>query len=361
MFDAITQVAFLPENPFETGLNTLKSISLLGPQVGKLGGALGDASQVTDDDGQPLPTAWVINNIKAIGDLVDQLAEGFGALPTDGTLSADDPNLTMLLASKSALDQLLQKFYDSPDADQLHQASSNMDDYLAAVSARNGTILQYNAELAQYRQTWAQAKAATAAEANALDLKTAATTLGLANVGNLIDANLGQARLSCIEALYMTSRAWSRWALQPEDSSMTSNSTTLGTSTRPSREAGPGRPDHERGRGDREGLARQPRAARRRRGTTRWIRKASSGPCAPPTGLTSSAVCAIQQGRRLRHASRTTPAAGGSFREHAQHPSTRCALLAPRRQILHEPRLGASSHCGDETFVVNAQPNPEDP
>jgi hypothetical protein len=77
VFDAITQVAFLPEDPFGTGLNTLKSISLLGPQAGKLGSALDDGSQVTDDDGQPLPTAWVVNNIKAVGDSVDQLAEGF--------------------------------------------------------------------------------------------------------------------------------------------------------------------------------------------------------------------------------------------------------------------------------------------
>ncbi len=213
-FDALSQLAFLPEDPFSTTEKMFKSFALGGSQVGKVASGLSHEATVTGDDGTPMSLTYVLNGVKTLDEGVSGLQEGLHNAP-GGMLQADDPNMQMLLAQQQSLDQFCQRLYST--SAKAHDAHVQMEAYIEAVGARNATILRYNADLVVLRQAQASQKAAQRLHETAQNALTAGTTLGLAEAAHLIDSYLDRAREDCIRILYLTSRAYSLWSLKPDD------------------------------------------------------------------------------------------------------------------------------------------------
>ena len=202
LIDTIGQLAFLGEKQFQ------ESAMVLG-QALKLGETA--ASKVLAADGTAVDKDWVINELQTT-DLSTAKLKAIVGGKSGVTLS--DPGAVKLLAQQSEFDQLCDKFWNVSGA---AAAKADFDDYVSAVQTRNAHVLTLNESLARLRAYVAGGAQTAAALATAQTQSAAASDAGVVVLVAQLTRMSARARAACIEALYLASRAYSFWALEPAD------------------------------------------------------------------------------------------------------------------------------------------------
>ena len=211
-FDAISQIAFLGDDPVGSSLGTVKTLALLGSSAGKVASGLTEEPTITDNNGQPVPIRYELNSLHTFGESLAELKNGMQSLP-GGVLQ---PNVTsdMLIGPEQALDSLFDTFSNQAGSD-AEAAKSAMGDYIGAVALRNTTILQFNEALTILRKSQQGIKAAQNLHDLAMNQSVTSSTIGLAEL--LVDHAVDRARAWCLDVLYRMSRAFMAFALTTDD------------------------------------------------------------------------------------------------------------------------------------------------
>jgi hypothetical protein len=202
LVSAVSMLASAPESQFDL----LKETGALLYQ---------SATQITNDQGEPVQRAYIVGRMQAIQADVHALAEGYEQM-ADGELVPDDPGASKLVVAEEQLTTFLSQFRDRFPGE-LQALRDAFDAYVGQVVARNNQILSYNAtilRLLRTKETLSQGEQ---------DLRrlndTALATLSpqLPDLVTFVSARYYGARTQFMEVLGMTARAFRYWALSDED------------------------------------------------------------------------------------------------------------------------------------------------
>jgi len=174
-----------------------------------------------NDEGIPVNRKSLITRIDMFSKKLTNLREAFQMVrdatnPSGPEIAVlEDKEAYRLLVVQQDFDALLDQFSTKAEA---QAAVAAMDDYVNAIQERNAVLDQYNTMVLDYLRIAADMHTGASQLKTIEDLNAAGAKPDLASETAFISALYNRMREHCIEYYYRASRAYSFWALKPDDS-----------------------------------------------------------------------------------------------------------------------------------------------
>jgi len=205
VFECLSQFAFFPE------MGPQKGAMMIG-QLGKL--IYNGATKVRLDDEQTAGKDYLIQQLAEVSDFSTALGE----LSTKGTtegIALADPGAVKLLSLKKDLDAFCEKlFVKHPAAEKLKK---DFDDFVTSVQQRNADIVAFNETLSLLEGYLAGSNQTAASLSDDGEDIAFRGSPGAPTMTAQANRMLQRSRDDAIHQLYLASRAYFMWALDPDD------------------------------------------------------------------------------------------------------------------------------------------------
>ena len=156
---------------------------------------------------------YVVHQIEVFGDHVTSLKDAY-TIANDRSIALQDPNAYKLLMKREEFENMCDKFYSKTGANS-KKAQEAMDYLVEQVQLRNDKIMEYNSLLRQQQDLRSRLESLGLQKRETETKLAANADPGLPEMTAFVDECYEQAKERCLKDLYMASRAYVFWALEP--------------------------------------------------------------------------------------------------------------------------------------------------